>query len=130
MRYKPKYKKTTVIILIVGILAAVLASQLGFASTRSATRIGYVGNEGWRSWSGSYFFMDGTLQKTIHPKDGTVHVEVETESGTFSMTVKDPEGNILFQGSEMQTTSFDLEVPEKIVVRITAKSHKGSFSVG
>lgn len=129
MRFKPKSLKTTVIILIIGILAAVLASRIGFASTRSATRVGYVGNEGWRSWSGRYLLLNGTMQKTIHPKDGTVHVEVETESGIFSMTVKDPEGNVLFQKSEMETASFDLEVPEKIVVRITAESHKGSFFI-
>lgn len=129
MRYKPKDKKTTVILLIVGILAAILAARVGFAGTRTATRIGYMGNEGWRSWSGRYFLLDGTMQKTIHPKEGTIQITVETESGAFSMTVRDPEGNILFQESEMQTASFDLKVPEKIIVRITADGHKGSFSI-
>lgn len=88
-----------------------------------------MGNEDWRGWSGRYVRLNETMQKTIYLKNGTVHVEVETESGTFAMTIKDPDGNILFQESEMRTTSFDLEVPEKIVVRITVNSNKGSFSI-
>ncbi len=129
MRFKPKDKKITVIILIVGILAAVLASRAGFASTRTATRIGYVGNEGWRSWSGKYLLLNGTMEKSIHPKNGAVRIAVETESGSISMTIKDSEGTILFQKSNMQTGSLDLETPEKIVIRITAESHKGSFAI-
>lgn len=129
MRYKPKDKKTTVMIVVIALLASVIAVRAGFASTRSATRIGYVGNEGWSSWSGRYFRLNGTMEKAIHPKGSTIHVAVETESGTFSMEIRDREGNVLYQGSGMETSAFDVEVPEKIVVRIVADSHKGSFSI-
>lgn len=56
-------KLAIIIILVIAVIAIVLAYFTGFASTRTATRIGYSGNEGWRSWSGSYALLDGAMKK-------------------------------------------------------------------
>ena len=129
MKYKPKNTKTTIIIVIIAVIAAVIASWSGFASTRTATRVGYTGHEGWRSWSGNYISLDGTMQKSIHPKDDVLHVEVKTESGTISIEIKDTDGNVIFDESDIGTASFNVDVSGKVIVKIVAHSHKGSFSI-
>lgn len=129
MKYKPKNTKTTIIIVIIAVIAAVIARWSGFASTRTATRVGYTGHEGWRSWSGSYIFLDGTMQKSIHPKDDVLHVEVETEAGTISIEIKDADGNVIFDESDIGTASFNVDVSGKVTVKIVADNHKGSFSI-
>lgn len=65
----------------------------------STTRIGYVGNDGWRSRTASYSMLDGKLKYTIHPKDTqeTIHVELVTEDGSISMEMKDAETGDSFE---------------------------------
>lgn len=129
MKYKPTSKKATIIIVVIAIIAIVAAKGLGFATTRSATRIGYSGNEGWSSWSGAYISLDGTMQKSIHPKDDTLHIEVTTESGMISIEIKDADGNIVFGEENIGTDSFDVKVSGKVIVKINADNHKGEFSI-
>ncbi len=129
MKYKPKNKITTIIIVFIGVIAAVIASRFGFASTRTATRVGYAGHNGWRSWSGSYILLDGTMQKSIHPKDDILHVEVKTESGRISIEINDADGNVIFDEIDIGTASFNVDVFGKVTVKIVADSHKGSFAV-
>ncbi len=123
---------------IVTMLIAVLISfgsiyvteTLGIESTRSATRIGYVGTEGWSSWTGRYNSLDGTMKKSIHPKTDVLHIEVKTDSGTISIEIQDTDGNLIFDEFNIGTASFNVDVPEKVTVKIVADSHKGSFSIG
>lgn len=129
VKYKPTSKKATIIIIVIAIIAIVAAKWAGFASTRSATRIGYSGNEGWSSWSGRYISLHGTMQKSIHPKDDTLHIEVETESGMIAMEIMDADGNIIFEKENIGTASFDVEVSGKVSIRIQADHHKGSFLI-
>lgn len=115
--------------MLIGVIAAVIASRSGFASTRTATRVGYAGHNGWRSWSGSYILLDGTMQKSIHPKGDILHVEVKTETGTISIEIKDADGNVIFDESDIGTASFNVDVSGKVTVKIVADSHKGSFAI-
>ena len=95
----------------------------------NATRIAYVGNSGWSSWNGSYGSLDGTMQKTIHPKTDMLHIEVETDSGAISVEIEDAEGKVILDEYDIGTESFDVDVSGKVVIKITADSHKGSFSI-
>lgn len=129
MRYKPKNAKTVFIIVILVVLATVLAGWSGIASIRSAVRIGYSGHAGWSSWSGTYSSLDGTMQKSIHPKEDVLHVEVMTKKGSIAITIKDKEGTVIFDESNIGTSSFDVKVTGKVTVKIVAEDHTGSFSI-
>lgn len=129
MKYKPKSKKSLILIVLVAVVAIIIAKALGFASTRTATRIGYVGHEGWSAWTGSYTLLNGTMEKSVHPKGDNLHIAVETKEGTISIEVKDVDGNVFFDENNIGTTSFDLGVSGKVVVRIVADHHQGSFAI-
>ena len=135
-----EYKKTIRkpwIFSIVTILLVVLISfgsifvtrAFGIESSGSAIRIGYVGSEGYSSWSGRYSSLDGTMKRSIHPKTDMLHIDVTTDSGTISIEIKDADGSVIFDEHDIGTESFEIAVSGKVVVRITAENHKGSFDI-
>ena len=134
MKYQPKRLKSTplsiaIVVIIIALIAA--ANFLGIGTMYSGIRLGYVGADGPRSWTASYSMLDGKLKHTIHPKDtqGTIHVEVVTKSGSISIEMKDADGNVIFDEDNMATSSFDVNISGKVVIRIEADKHKGSFSI-
>lgn len=129
MKDKPKSLKSTIVFAVIVVAAISLFSYLGIGTLRSATRIGYVGNDGWSSWSASYTLLDGRLQHTIRPETDTLHIEVQTESGTISIEMKDADGNIIFFKNNIETSSFEVEVSGKVIIKIEADHHKGSFDI-
>ena len=129
MKYKPKSLKSAIILVVIVVAFILLLSYLGIGTLRNATRIGYVGKDGWSSWSASYTLLDGRLQHTIHSETDTLHVDVETESGTISIEMKDADGNIIFSESDIETSSFAVNVSGKVAVKIEADRHKGSFDI-
>ena len=117
-------------LLILAIAAVVLAVIWGGGvSTRSAVRIAYTGSETRSNWTGRYASLDGAMRKTIHPKGDQLHIEVETKSGTISMEVRDADGELLFDGDDMETGAFDVPVSGKVTVLIEADHHQGSFRI-
>lgn len=120
---------TILIVILISLGSIFLPKTLGIESTRSATRIGYVGSEGYNSWTGRYSSLDGIMKKSIHPKTDMLHIEVITDDGTISIEIQNAEGNAIFDEYDIGTTSFDVAVPGKVVVRIIADNHKGSFSI-
>ena len=123
-------KRKKIWLLILAIEAVVLAVIWGGGfSTRSAVRIAYTGSETRSNWTGRYASLDGTMRKTIHPKGDQLHIEVETKSGTISMEVRDADGELLFDGDDMETGTFDVPVSGKVTVLIEADHHQGSFRI-
>ena len=117
-------------LLILAIAAVVLAVIWGGGvSTRSAVLIAYTGSETRSNWTGRYASLDGAMRKTIHPKGDQLHIEVETKSGTISMEVRDADGELLFDGDDMETGTFDVPVSGKVTVLIEADHHQGSFRI-
>ena len=123
-------KRKKIWLLIFAITAAGIAAiWAGTVSTRSAVRIGYIGSETRSNWTGRYASLDGTMRKTIHPKGDQLHIEVETKSGTISMEVRDADGELLFDGDDMETGAFDVPVSGNVTVLIEADHHQGSFRI-
>lgn len=129
MKVKPKSIKATVFIIAIAVIAMIAAKFFGFSSTRSATRIGYIGNEGLSNWSGSYVTLDGTMEKTIFPDDNTINISVKTESGTISIKIKDTDNNVIFDKDNIGTETFQTAVSGRVIVTINADDHKGSFDI-
>ncbi len=116
--------------ILAGILvAALVISSVAFGTGRSSVRVGYVGYAGRQSWSASYAMLTGRERHTLHPEGNILHVEVETESGSISMEMKDGEGNVIFSESDIQTSSFDVEAAGKTAITIQADDHKGGFEI-
>lgn len=130
MKVKPQNAKTTLIIVGVALLLAIYAHFNGFASTRTATRVGYVGNEGAKSWSATYTLLDGTMQRTLNlGSSSTLHIEAKTESGKISFKIKDKDGKLIFSKDDVGNDSYDVTTNGKTTVIITADNHKGSFNI-
>lgn len=131
MKYKSKSLKSTILIVIIVVALIVVANFLGIGTMRSASRIGYVGNDGWRNWSASYIMLNGKLKHTIRPEDTQkkLHVEIVTEAGSISIEIKDKDGKSIFDEDNIETSTFDVNVSGKVVVHIDADNHKGSFSI-
>lgn len=131
MKNKTKNLISVALIVITVVTLIAIANFLGIGTMRSTTAIGYVSNDGWRNWSASYTMLDGTLTHTIRPKDTQekIHVEVVTEDGSISIEMKDADGNVIFDEDNIETSTFDVNVSGKVVVRIEADKHKGSFNI-
>ncbi len=129
MKIKPKNAITAGIVLVVFILALIAAYGFGFSSIRSALRIGYVGHEGWDSWSASYVKLDGTMKKVLHPQGDTLSISAETESGTISIEVTDKDSSRIFEKENIGTDDFEINVSGRVEVRIEADDHQGSFDI-
>lgn len=131
MKNKTKNLISVALIVITVVTLIAIANFLGIGTMRSATAIGYVSNDGWRNWSASYTMLDGTLTHTIRPKDTQekIHVEVVTEDGSISIEMKDADGNVIFDEDNIETSTSDVNVSGKVVVRIEADKHKGSFNI-
>lgn len=131
MKYKSKSFKSTALIIVIVVALIAAANFLGIGTMSSATRIGYVSTDGLRSWTAKYSMLDGKLKHTIYPKDtqGTIHVEVVTESGSISIEMKDADGKVIFDEDDIATSSFDVNISGKVVIHIEADKHKGSFSI-
>ena len=69
------------------------------------------------------------MKKSLHPGTDTLHIEVRTDEGSISIEIQDAEGRVLFDEDDIGTESFDVAVSGKVVVRIIADHHKGSFDI-
>lgn len=68
MGCRPKNKKTALLFLAIWVVIMLAVTRMGYSSIRSATRIGYVGSERPSYWSGSYYSLNGTMEKQFVPR--------------------------------------------------------------
>lgn len=54
----------------------------------------------------------------------------ETEEGAIGITIKDKDGNVIFEEENIQTGTYRAEVTGKYTVRVETEDHKGSFYIG
>ena len=132
MKYKPKNAKSAILI-VIAVLALILGARFfGIGTTRSAIRIGYFGNDGsQKEWSASYLLLSGSLEHIIRPasSDDKLYFEIETNSGSISVSVYDKSGNTVFEKDDIKTSTFEIEVAGEVKVHIEADNHRGSFNI-
>lgn len=129
MGRRPNNKKTALLFLAIWVVIMLALTKMGYSSIRSATRIGYVGSERPSYWSGSYYSLNGTMEKTIRPKAKKLTIRTETQEGSLSVIVTDEKGEVLFQVEDMGTKVEELAVEGKVRIRLVAKNHQGSFEI-
>lgn len=129
MNTKPRSTKQLILIVVIVATLIVVTRLMGIGTFRSATTIGYVEKGGWRDWSASYTLLNGTLQHTLRPdaSDDLLEIDVETQSGSIALEVKNKNGNLIFREENMETKKISVKATEKISVTVRANGHKGSF---
>lgn len=118
-----------IVILLIALVIIRGILRLGTSSTFSGTRTGYSGEEDRGNWSANYHSINGTLRKKIDPETNMLSIQVETKSGTLTIEIMDKEDKEIFTATCNKTESFEVEVSEKVIVKIKAEHHSGSFSV-
>lgn len=128
-------KNTKVWIWICGVVLAL--AVLGFAlhtagfSSSSGVRMMWSESRTANAWSASYAYHDGYVQRRVNSggQSTVLEVEVETEEGTIGLTVTDEHDRVVFSQKDIPTSSFAIEIPGTVRVRIDSEQHKGSFSL-
>ena len=116
---------------VIAVVIFVVILRSGVAPTGSGLQMGWVESNTRDHWSATYAFHDGYQQRTINT-DGeptVLEVEIVSSSGEISMTVTDENGDVIYDQQGIETTSFEIEISGKVVIKITGQDHKGSFSL-
>lgn len=104
---------------------------LGLTSRGSGLRVGYSDSFTGNTWEARYLLLTGFRERTVNVAGETamLHVKITTDGGTVDLAVKDMAGNTVFYQESIPTSSFDIEIPGAVTVRITGGDHSGSFSL-
>ena len=129
MRFKRGNRTTFIVAAVIVVLLMVLSVSFGWTSFRSATRLGYVGNETRTNWSGRYRSLHGMMRKNMAAESEALRIEVVTESGTLSVQVLDSEEQVLLEQENVGTDTLQVPVDGKITVILEADHHRGSFFI-
>lgn len=86
------------------------------------------------SMSMKYAKFTGQKEKDIQVEKGQpleVGFEVTTDSGQLDISLTDGQGNPSYQGKQIQTSSFvvQLDQPGNYRLEVKGKQHKGSFAI-
>lgn len=118
----PSWKELTAVVPILFVAVFLIVLQ----GPRSALRVGFVESGSNQQWNARYYRLDGTLNRTLHPKEQDYILSVETEQGTVDITIVS-EGEILFAEENLPTGSWPLSLEGNVIVTVTADDHRGSF---
>ena len=116
---------------VIAVVIFVVILRNGVAPTGSGLQVGWVESNTRDHWSATYAFHDGYQQRTINSngEPTVLEVEIVSSSGEIDMSVTDENGNIIYDQQGIETSSFEIEIPSKVTVKIIGEEHKGSFSL-
>lgn len=140
--YEPlkKSKKIYVIVAYILLLAIIVSGVFLFASGNGGTyssgsALMLTSNSGRTHWNARYSKLNGFRQRSVSLSEGThiFTVDIVTDSGEISFSIKGKDGTVYYNGSALPTSTFnvyvDVERKDKVILRIDAKSHSGSYKI-
>lgn len=86
-------------------------------------------------WDASYSYLNGYKQRRVSLNEGThtFTIEVTTKSGALDLSIVGQDGTEYYRGSEILTTSFEVQVhlssKDKLTLRVDANNHSGSYKI-
>lgn len=107
----------------------------GVGTYSSGSALMLMGDSGQTHWNASYSKLNGFRQRSVSLNEGThtFTVEIVTNSGELSFSIKGKDGTVYYNGSPLSTSTFninvDVEGKDKVTLRVDAKSHSGSYKV-
>ena len=115
------------------ISSTVLWSSSGGTTYSSGSASMLVGNSGQTHWDARYSKLNGFRQRKVSLYEG-LHiftVEMLTNSGEISLSIKGKSGTDYYSGSAIPTSTFSIVVDgnDKVTIRVDAKNHSGSYKI-
>lgn len=125
-------KKVLGTVAVIAVIIVVFATGIGSGRVELATRVGSREQSTRTSWSATYMYCDGFMQRTMWLPDEAenLNIVVETEEGTIGIIIEDEKGNTIFEKEHVGSESFEIEVSRQYTVRLEMEEHKGSFYIG
>ena len=116
---------------VIAVVIFVIILRSGVAPTGSGLQMGWVESNTRDHWSATYAFHDGYQQRTINTdgEETVLEVEIVSSSGEIGMMITDENGNVIYDQQRIETSSFEIEISGKVIVKITGEDHKGSYSL-
>ncbi len=122
--------KMMIIISLIGMALILGYFFTGNTVHSSGTKTGYVDQTSRYSWIAEYEKIDGTFSKTIYPKTNPQEIAISAETIQGSISIRcESGGEVLFEGKDLPSGHVHIVAEGKVKIIITAKDHKGSFSV-
>lgn len=130
MKEKRKSNKTTFIFLTVAFaLTAILAAVNVIHIPTNNVSIGLVEYKQSGLWEADYSYFTGARTSNMQGSNTKLNIDIETDKGSLEISLKDTDDNILFSETISETTSFSVDVPEKVTVSVLGKEHDGGFTI-
>ena len=130
MKEKRKLNKTPFVVLgIVFIVAIILAAAKIICTSANNVSIGWVEHKQSDLWEADYSCFTGTQTSNLQGLNKKLNIDIETDEGSLEILLKDADDHILFSKTTSETTSFSVDVPEKVIVSVSGKEHDGGFTV-
>lgn len=129
---KEKRKSNKKLFLAFGVIlavAAILAAAKIICTPANNVSIGWVEYKQSDQWEADYSYFTGTQTSKLQGSNTKLNIDVETDEGSLEILLKDTDDNVLFSKTTSETTSFSVDVPEKVIVSVSGKEHDGGFTV-
>ena len=117
------------------ILSAALAITAIFVAIKAINpsvnnvSIGWVEQKQSGLWAADYAYFAGTQTSNLQGSNSKLNIAVETDGGSLEILLKDADDHIFFSETISETTSFSVDVPEKVIVSVLGKEHDGGFAI-
>ena len=103
-------------------VTAILAAVKVIYTPVNNVSIGWVEHKQSDLWEADYAYFTGTQTSNLQGLNTKLNIDVETDEGSLEILLKDTK-------TTSETTSFSVDVPEKVIVSVSGKEHDGGFTV-
>lgn len=125
-----KFNKMAFIVLIVAlVLAAIFIAMKVIHTPVNNVSIGWVEHKQSDLWDADYSYFTGTQTSNLQSSNTKMNIDVKTDGGSLEILLQDSDDNILFSETISKTTSFSVDVPEKVIVSVLGKEHDGGSTI-
>lgn len=122
-------KKAFIVLSVTFALVAILVAVVVTHAPANNVSIGWIEHKQSNSWEADYSYLTGTQTSNLQGSNTKLNIDVETDDGALEISLKDTDDNVLFSESIAETTSFSIDVPEKVRVSVSGKDHSGGFTI-
>ena len=124
-------KRINILIFTILLLLVGCSNNVSFYTKNNAYEAKKLAEDSGKSeYSIKYEMLDGTVEREVKVNGTSIKVDIISEKGKADLFVKDPDGNTIYQGNDIDTINFTLEnivKSEKYTIIIIADMHTGSF---
>ena len=113
---------------ILAVPAILAAVKVIYAPVNNVS-IGWVEHKQSDLWVADYAYFTGSQTSNLQGLNTKLNIDVETDEGSLEILLKDADDKIIFSKTTSETTSFSIDVPEKVIVAVSGKEHDGGFTV-